>query len=86
MANFVVLQAIYTKIVESIQTQRIQVKLSNADQKLEEKKSRKCMENGALQEIWRAAKISQAAKFHSVAKLPSPCALFKFPTLFLLLV
>ena len=41
VANFVVLQAIYAKIVESIQAQRIRVKLSIADQRPERKKSKK---------------------------------------------
>ena len=63
MANFVLLQAIYTKIVESIQARRIRVDLSIAYQKLEEKKSRKRMEIGACKKFGRAAKFSQSTKF-----------------------
>ena len=66
------LQAIYAKIVESIQARRIRVKLSIADQRPEGKKSRKC------QEIEAAGKISQPAKFSQVA-LFTIFPLFTFP-------
>ena len=63
MANFVVLQAIYAKIVESIQARRIRVELSIADHKPKGKKSIKCMEIRACRKFGRVAKFSQPAKF-----------------------
>ena len=68
MANFVVLQAIYAKIVESIQARRIRVELNIADQKPEGKKSRKYMEIGACRKFrnlqnFASCEFSQPANF-----------------------
>ena len=63
MANFVVLQAIYAKIVESIQARRIRVELSIAYQKPEERgvESRRKRE---VVKFGRIMKFSQPIKFH----------------------
>ena len=73
------LQAIYAKIVESIQARRIRAKLSIANQRPERKKSRKCQEIRAARnlagcEIFVACKIFAGCTIHS-AKFSS-CTLF----------
>ena len=70
------LQAIYAKIVESIQVRRIRVKLSIADQRPKGKKSRKCQEIGAVGnlagcEIFTGCEISQVALFIMRNLLPA---------------
>ena len=71
------LQAIYAKIVESMQAQRIRAKLSIADQRPEGKKSKKCKEIGAVRNLagceFFAGCTVHPEKFSS-------CALFMPPT------
>ena len=91
MANFIVFQAIYAKIVELIQARRIRVELSIADHKPKGKKSRKCMEIGACRKFGKAAKFLQPAKFRRLRNFlldatVHHAALFMSPALFTILL
>ena len=63
MANFVVLQANYAKIIESTQARKIQAELRVLGQKPEGKWSRKLKKIGAIQKFGRIAKFSQLVNF-----------------------
>ena len=74
VANFLVLQAIYAKIVKSIQAQRIRVKLSIADQRLKGKKRSKCQEIGAAGNLVGCEIASYLSLFMAHATVPSCCS------------